>query len=165
MSDNKPVMSSISDALGMAPLIIDAEIVPVTEESSVSVVVEPAEMSIIDQQAEEDFALARKNSQELLEQAKEALDGILRIAAGSEHPRAFEVAANLLKTASDLNAGLLKLHEARRQLVPDPDGGKKDTPTTVNNTQNNNYYGSTQDLLDAMDERDRLEKERLSDAS
>ena len=152
MSEQKPVMTSISDALGMAPLIIDAQVIPASE-ASVPAVVEPldVEMSPMDKEAEEDFALVRGKSRDLIEKAEEALDGILRIASGSEHPRAFEVAANLLKTASDLQAGLLKLHEQRRQLVPDPDAGKKtDAPTNQTNNQYN-FYGSTQDFLDRVE--------------
>jgi hypothetical protein len=159
MSEQKPVMKSISDALGMAPLVIDAEVTPADEASVPAVVVEPleVEVSVMDQEAEEDFALVRGKSRDLIEKAEEALDGILRIASGSEHPRAFEVAANLLKTASDLQAGLLKLHEQRRQLVPDPDAGKKaDAPTTQTNNQYN-FYGSTQEFLDKVEA---LEKER-----
>ena len=161
MSDPKPVMTSISEALGMAPLILDAEVVPASE-ASVPAVVEPleVELSPMDQEAEEDFALVRDKSRDLITKAEEALDGILRIAAGSEHPRAFEVAANLLKTASDLQAGLLKLHEQRRQLVPDPDAGKKnDAPTHQTNNQYN-FYGSTQDYLDHVEamEKERAEK-------
>ena len=154
MSDTEgtPVMQSISDALGMAPLIVDNVPVAVDEtpETGTELVVAT---SAQDAEAEEDFALVRKNSQELLGQAQEALDGILRIAASSEHPRAFEVAANLLKTASELNAGLLKLHETRRQLVPDT-SEPKEAPKNVTNVQNN-FYGSTQDFLDMIEARER----------
>jgi len=156
-------MTSISDALGMKPLIIDAEYKEsVSEEAALPAVVEPIpqELSQIDKEAEEDFAIARKNTQDLLHKAEEALDGILRIAAGSEHPRAFEVAANLLKTAADLQAGLLKLHEQRRQLVPDPEGTKaaEAGPTNQTNIQNN-FYGSTQDFLDMLEQREKDREE------
>ena len=102
-------------------------------------------MSKEDREAEEDFAITRENTKLLLEKGQEALDGILRIAAGSEHPRAFEVAANLLKTVADMNSGLLKLHEQRRQLVPVPEPEKTEAATNV--TNNNVFVGSTAELL------------------
>lgn len=148
---NNAVMKSISTALGMAPLIIDEQ----QKEDQLPIEITPLEtdLSKEDREAEEDFYITRENTKELLEKGKEALDGILRIASASEHPRAFEVAANLLKTVQDMNAGLLKLHEQRRQLVPVPEPEKKAEATHV--TNNNVFVGSTQEFLDMLEAREK----------
>jgi len=140
------VMTSISDALGMRPLVVSAD-----QPSTEMTVSEPLadEMSEADKQAEEDFATARANFHEILSKGAETLDAMLRIASASEHPRAFEVAANLIKTMTDANQNLLKLHEQRRQLVPVE---SKPAESTTNITQNNVFVGTFQDLLDKMDE-------------
>lgn len=147
---NNAVMKSLSNALGMAPLIIDEE---QKEILPVDIIPLETELSKEDREAEEDFYITRDNTRELLEKGKEALDGILRIASASEHPRAFEVAANLLKTVQDMNSGLLKLHEQRRQLVPVPEPEKKSEPTNI--TNNNVFVGSTQEFLDMLEARDK----------
>lgn len=149
---NNAVMKSFSEALGMAPLVLDEkqEQLPVVVDAQP--LAEITELSQADKEAEEDFALARKNAKDLLERGTELLDGISRVASGTEHPRAFEVAANMLKTLQDLNQGLLELHERRRQLVPVPEAEK---PSTTNITNNNVFVGTTQELLDMLEERDR----------
>jgi hypothetical protein len=144
------IMKSLSDALDMAPLIV-SESDP--QETNLPAIID-VELSKEDREAEEDFVLARETTKELLMKGQEALDGILRIASGSEHPRAFEVAANLLKTVAEMNSGLLKLHEQRRQLVPDPEPDKtKETTATI--TNNNVFVGSTQEFLDMLEAREK----------
>ena len=138
----------------MAPLVVQEE--PREEEvtPNLPAVIEEIELSKEDREAEEDFYITRENTKQLLEKGQEALDGILRIAAGSEHPRAYEVAANLLKTVQDMNAGLLKLHEQRRQLVPVPEPEKKAADEVKQVTNNNVFIGSTQEFLDMLEARE-----------
>jgi hypothetical protein len=150
MSENKPVMKSISESLGMAPLIvgeqtpIEAEIV----ESTALIVAEEPELTEEEKQAEEDFAVARENVKGILEKGQEALDSILRIAEASEHPRAFEVAANLIKTLTDSNKSLLDLHEQRRQLAPVKAPEEKKEAAQI--TNNNVFVGTTAELLELV---------------
>lgn len=147
------VMKSLSDALGMAPLVIDAA-TEQQQDDQLPVVYEEIELSKEDKEAEEDFYITRENTKLLLEKGQEALDGILRIASASEHPRAFEVAANLLKTVQEMNNGLLKLHESRRQLVPVPEPEKKAADESKQITNNNVFIGSTQEFLDMLEARE-----------
>ena len=53
--------------------------------------------------ADVDFNLTRKNLKELIDRGSEAIDGILKIASEGDHPRAYEVAATLIKTVSEVN--------------------------------------------------------------
>jgi hypothetical protein len=50
---------------------------------------------------EADFNSARTNMKELINNGMDALDGIMKVASASDSPRAYEVAALLLKTLSD----------------------------------------------------------------
>lgn len=66
---------------------------------------------------EEDFNYARKNIRGLINKGSEAVDNILEVAKASEHPRAYEVAANLLKTMADMNKDLLDMQKKKRDLT------------------------------------------------
>jgi hypothetical protein len=73
----------------------------------------------------QDATTARNNLRRLMETATEALKNALDVAVQSESPRAYEVVANLLSTAADLNTRLLDTHTTESKL------------TTTQNTQNN----------------------------
>ncbi|AMQ65998.1 small terminase subunit [Stenotrophomonas phage vB_SmaS-DLP_6] len=150
MSDDKnEVMKSITGTLNMAPLVLDQAAVP-AESTELAVINEPIELTQEEKEAEEDFAVARENVKDILDKGTEALAGILRIAEASEHPRAYEVAANLIKTLTESNKSLLDLHETRRQLAPVKVEEKKPeiTPGTV--TNNNVFVGTTAELLELI---------------
>ena len=88
-----------------------------------------------------DFEYARGNMLNILEKGNEALDGILDVAQQSQHPRAFEVVAGLIKTLSDTNKDLLELQKRQKDLLKvDEDGAN---PKTINN---NLFVGSTTEL-------------------
>lgn len=150
MSEPMEVMKSISETLNMNPLIVGDRVEDKsdTKESTALIAAEPAEpeMTQEEKEAEEDFAIARKNVKCALDKGVEALSGILRIAEASEHPRAYEVAANLIKTIVDSNKSLLDLHEQRRQLAPVKVEEKKAMEAT-SITTNNVFVGTTAELL------------------
>lgn len=87
-----------------------------------------------------DFEYARGNMLSILEKGNEALDGMLDVAQQSQHPRAFEVVATLIKTLADTNKDLLELKKRQKEL------DKQDNlqnPQTINN---NLFVGSTMEL-------------------
>jgi len=49
-----------------------------------------------------DFETGRKNLYNLIDKGNEAIDGILNLAKEGEHPRAYEVAGQLIKTVSEV---------------------------------------------------------------
>lgn len=151
------VMKSLSEAFGMNPLVVGAP-QPAEQEIALPVLLDETEMSKEDKEAEEDFYLARENTKRLLDKADQALEGILRIADASEAARAYEVASTLINNIKELNSGLLKLHEQRRQLVPVSEPEK---PATTNITNNNVFVGTTQELLDLLEERDRQNEDNV----
>jgi predicted house-cleaning noncanonical NTP pyrophosphatase (MazG superfamily) len=93
------------------------------------------------QDLEADFNTARTNIKELLRKSDGAIDELLKVANESEHPRAYEVAATLIKTMADLNKDLLDIRKKKNDI-----GGK---PTVENNTNIDKavFIGSTSDLI------------------
>ncbi len=88
---------------------------------------------------ENDFEYARGNIVAVIEKGQEALTGILDVASMSQHPRAYEVVATLVKAVSEANKDLLELQKRRRDLTEaDPQ-----SPRTINN---NLFVGSTAEL-------------------
>jgi phage tail tape-measure protein len=94
-----------------------------------------------------DFEEARKNTKSLIQKADTALDNLLMVANQSEHPRAYEVAANLIKTLGDLNKDLLELQKRKMDLT----GEKKDTGKTV--IDKAVFVGNTSELLKMIKEK------------
>ena len=97
-----------------------------------------------DESVQDDFDYARDNMRQLISKGQNALDGILTIASGSEHPRAYEVAAALMKTMADTNKDLLELQKIKKVLQKeDPKAPQLDGPQSVTN---NLFVGSTAEL-------------------
>lgn len=95
---------------------------------------------IVQSEIDSDFDFARNNIRELAEKGKIAVDNILQVASATDHPRAYEVAANLLKSMADINKDLIELQKKKRDLMP-----QKEQPTiTVDKAV---FVGSTADLI------------------
>ena len=90
---------------------------------------------------ESDSEFARKNIRNLIEKGSFAIDDLLQVAKHSESPRAYEVAANMIKNLSDLNKDLLEVQKRKKDLVADK-SGSKDV-----NIDKAVFVGSTADLM------------------
>lgn len=103
--------------------------------------VKPATELVANDEVEADAALARKNIKGLLDKGGAAIDNLLLVAQESEHPRAYEVAANFIKTLGDLNKDLLEIQKQKQSL----------RPVEINNQSINVekavFVGSTAELL------------------
>jgi len=103
--------------------------------------VKPTTELVANDEVEADAALARKNIKGLLDKGGAAIDNLLLVAQESEHPRAYEVAANFIKTLGDLNKDLLEIQKQKQSL----------RPVEVNNQSINVekavFVGSTTELL------------------
>jgi hypothetical protein len=110
------------------------------ETKSMPVVAQTTEI-VVGDEVETDAALARKNIKSLLDKGNGAIDNLLLVAQESEHPRAYEVAANFIKTLSDLNKDLLEIQKQKQNL----------RPVEINNQSINVekavFVGSTAELL------------------
>lgn len=89
---------------------------------------------------EEDYEFSRETYYDLIEKGRESLELMIEVARESEHPRAFEVLAGMIKGISDVNGSLMDLNKKYKELQ------KSDSPKDSNTTNNNLFVGSTTDL-------------------
>ena len=103
----------------------------------------PEVLPVVDMKTavEDDANFARSNIRSLIEKGNKAMDQLLTVAKESEHPRAYEVAAGLIKNLSDLNKDLLELQKRKKDLL------KKEDPKGPSTTNNNLFVGNTSELL------------------
>jgi hypothetical protein len=104
-------------------------------------IVEPVPSS--ERDLEYDYELSRETHRELLEQGKVALDRLMEVANESQHPRAYEVAGQLLKNLSDMTDKLMILHEKKKKIESD---GNTKTAGNVN-VDKAVFVGTTAELL------------------
>lgn len=95
-----------------------------------------------DNPVEADTDLARENIKELITKGHKAVDELAVIARDSQHPRAYEVMATLIKNMSDLNKDLLQLQKQKKDLLGDSD--KKNGDVNVDKAL---FIGSTAELM------------------
>ena len=120
----KQLNEKLSEALQIEPI----EILPKTE------VVE------VKDTVEDDAEFARQNLRELIEKGNDAAEHIIAVAKQSDHPRAFEVVAGMLKNLSDMNKDLLEIQKRKQDLQP------KVTQNNIN-VDKAVFVGSTAELL------------------
>lgn len=99
-------------------------------------------------QRDADYVESRQRSRQLNKVANHALEGVLQIADSSGSPRAYEVVAQLLKNASEINRDLMDLHVKRQKLREaddDDDGPKSRGGTTIEKAIV--FQGNSRDLL------------------
>lgn len=86
-----------------------------------------------------DYKYSRENLYNLVERGQDAIDGILDLAREGEHPRAYEVAGQLIKNVGEVTEKLLDLQEKMKKLKDVP----KNAPKNVTNAL---FVGSTTEL-------------------
>ena len=87
---------------------------------------------------ETDYKYARENLYNLVERGQDAIDGILELSKETEHPRAYEVAGQLIKTVSDTAEKLIDIQKKLKDLE------KEDS--SIKTQHNHLYVGSTSEL-------------------
>lgn len=97
-----------------------------------------------DESVNPDADYSRANYYNLIEKGNEALDGILEVAKESQHPRAYEVAANMIKNLSDVTEKLMILQKQQQELRPKEE--QQAGPTNIN-VDKAVFVGSTAELL------------------
>lgn len=137
-------MSSIDDKLNEVLNIVPEVF---TETTEISAVEERTELVVPqDKDAEVDFDKGRENLYKLLDKGNDAIDGILALAKEGEHPRAYEVAGQLIKTVADMSKDLMAMQEKLKKLKEVPNQG----PTSVTNAL---FVGSTTELTKLLKEK------------
>ena len=123
MTDKNKLMNSLSKNLP-------------AEKTAQSVVVPEQNKDLVD-----DYEYSRDRYKGILDKGEEALNGMMDLAAESEHPRAYEVLSGMLKNMADVTDKLMDLQKKKKDLTGE---SKKDQPQGL--TQNNVFVGSTTDL-------------------
>ena len=118
----------INDALGVKP----KELV---KKESKPIIPRPNENQDIDS----DYQYQRENFYNLVERGQDAIQGILDVAQNSDHPRAYEVAGNLIKNVAEVTEKLGDLQEKMKKLKDVPNNAPK-------NVTNALFVGSTAEL-------------------
>jgi hypothetical protein len=90
----------------------------VAEKPSVPVVIENSstEVSSLDKDLDKDYEESRKTLKELVRKGNDAIDHLLAIATDTEHPRAFEVVATLIKNTAEANEKLMIMQKSVRDM-------------------------------------------------
>lgn len=95
---------------------------------------------------ERDYEYQRQNFYNLVERGTDAVEGILELAKESDHPRAYEVAGNLIKQVAEVTEKLGDLQEKMRKLKEVPSNAPK-------NVTNALFVGSTAELQKMLKEK------------
>ena len=103
----------------------------------------------LDSEVQEDIAFARSNIRNLIKQGNTAVGDILDVARASEHPRAYEVASNLIKTMAEMNKDLLDIQKKKIELTGEKP--KTENQQTIN-VDKAVFVGSTTDLIKKIKE-------------
>lgn len=104
----------------------------------------PAEMS---DRLEDDYEYARGNLRNIIDNGGNVLQNLINIAQVSEHPRAFEVVSQLMKTMIDANKDLISLQKQVKDIKEDK--SKQPAPQNVTNAM---FVGNTKDLQKMLKE-------------
>jgi len=110
---------------------------------------EKKELKTVDNSEEtvdNDFKYARENLYNIIEKGSDALNTLVDVAQQSQHPRAFEVVSQLVKTLSDTNKDLLEIQKKVKVL-------KKDSPDAPQNVTNALFVGNTSELQKLINKR------------
>ena len=132
-------MSNIDDKLN--------EVLDIANEVSIEEVKKTLPATVPeDKDPDIDFETGRKNLYNLIDKGNEAIDGILDLAKEGEHPRAYEVAWQLIKTVSEVSQNLLDLQDKLKKIKEVPNTGPK-------NVTNALFVGSTTELQKMLKEK------------
>lgn len=93
-------------------------------------------------EAQDDYELSRETYRDLMEKGTEALDLMMELARDAEHPRAFEVLGQMIKSTADVTDKLMDLQKKRVEIT-------KNINTNENANNNNPEEGATLKLTTA----------------
>jgi len=129
----KKMNEKLSEIFDVEPINLEE-----SKPSKNDVVVSQENCSVV----QSDTEFARGNIKNLIEKGNAAIDDLLQVAKHSEHPRAYEVAAGLIKNLSDLNKDLLEIQKKKQELEGTKGQSNKDV-----NIDKAVFIGSTTELM------------------
>lgn len=123
----------LDEVLGITDVVEDATSV-ITSPATI-----PKTQNKMTDDVDSDYKYQRENLYTLVERGQDAIVGILDIARESEHPRAYEVAGNLIKNVADVTDKLMILQEKIKKVKEESHTGPKSVTNAL-------YIGSTAEL-------------------
>ena len=132
------MVNEIDKALGVVGEVIPPE-ASLNPNAKLSEVSRYPDDLLDDEDIDADYKYQRENFYRLVEQGSTAIEGILELAKEGEHPRAYEVAGQLIKNVAEVTEKLGDLQEKMKKLKEVPDHGPK-------NVTNALFVGSTAEL-------------------
>ena len=123
----------IEDALNVEADIVPMEELPKPNKRTERII-------DIDKDVKKDYDFVRGELYNVIEKGQEALSGALDVANNTDHPRAYEVTGQLVKSVSDAAEKLIDLQKKMQDIEEGPKSKQKVT--------NNNalFVGSTAEL-------------------
>jgi len=88
----------------------------------------------------DDYDYSRETLYDLINNGRQGIEEMIEVARESEHPRAYEVLAKLIKDVGDVTDKLMALDKAHKELH------KEEQQKSIENTTNNVFIGSTTEL-------------------
>ena len=101
---------SISEIFDVPAKVAEKPPLPVVIENSTT------EITNLDKDLDKDYEESRKTLKELVRKGNDAIDHLLAIATDTEHPRAFEVVATLIKNTAEANEKLMIMQKSVRDM-------------------------------------------------
>lgn len=96
-----------------------------------------------DKKVNDDYEFSREVYYDLINKGQEGIEEMLELARQSEHPRAFEVLATMIKNTAEVSDRLMALNTAKKKIEVMDKPALEDKGGTTNN---NIFIGSTTEL-------------------
>jgi hypothetical protein len=106
----------------------------------VPVVIQNRESNTMESDLDDDYNAARKNLKDLVSKGNVAIEQLMAIATDTEHPRAFEVVATLIKNTAEANEKLMGI---QKSIIELKNIKKNDSSVNVDKAI---FVGSTSEL-------------------
>ena len=132
--------NNLDDAFNITPTEVEVDQTEVKEPVGIQ---KPDRLTKGD--IEKDYEYTRCNLYSIIEKGQEAINGILDVAQNSDHPRAYEVAGNLIKNVADITDKLVDLQGKMKDI-------NQEKKQTTNNVTNAMFVGSTSELQKMLKE-------------
>lgn len=129
----KKINEKLSEILDVEPINIEQ---PVVKSNEI------IEITTTNNVVDTDSDYARTNIKSFIDAGAEAIKELAVVARDSQHPRAYEVMANMLKHLTDMNKDLLEIQKRKQDLTGVKETGSKDV-----NIDKAVFVGSTAELM------------------
>ena len=130
---------NMSDIFDTEPINKQIEQLPIIQEEPE--LIDPKGVDkILQDDLMKDYEASRRALRDIVSKGNNAIDDILEIARESEHPRAFEVAATMIKNVAEVNEKLINLQKQMKDIT----GAKNQAQLNVGKAAI--FVGSTAEL-------------------